>query len=324
MELIENLSNTKILIIGDVMLDRYWWGDVTRISPEAPVPVVRLQKDTYVPGGAANVAMNTAGLGAKTILVGLVGNDPECRQLCESLEENGISAEHLVRSSERPTNVKTRVVAHNQQVVRIDRETTSPVSNSEAHNVIEAISATMDNVDVVLVSDYAKGILSTPVLDHIFSMTSRSKKPVVVDTKGKDYGKYRGATILTPNRKEAAEACNLEPESSGLVEHAGCLLLNDVDLKAILITQSEHGMTLFERNQDPRHYEAVSKEVYDVTGAGDTVAATLGVTLAAGAGFREAARLANIAAGIVVQQVGTAAISSEKLGMALKMFPLID
>ena len=313
MNLIENFSNTKILVIGDVMLDCYWWGNVTRISPEAPVPVVRLRSETYVPGGAANVAMNTAGLGAKTFLVGIVGDDSEARQICDGIERAGISAKYLVVSKERPTNIKTRVVAHNQQVVRVDREVTSELSANESKNLVNVISRLMGEIDVVIVSDYAKGVLSNESLEHIFALAAEGKKRVVVDPKGKDFLKYKGATILTPNRMEAAEACKLEPESNDLVDRAGRLLLNDLDLEAILITQSEHGMTLFERGRAIHHYEAVSKEVYDVTGAGDTVAATLGVSLAAGASLHEAARFANIAAGVVVQQVGTAAITKHSL-----------
>jgi len=168
-------------------------------------------------------------------------------------------------------------------------------------------------VEAVLVSDYAKGALSQPVLEHVFKVTEQARKPVIVDPKGKDFNRYKGATLLTPNRREAAEACNFDSESSDLVSRAGHRLLEELGLRAMLITQSEHGMTLFERGRDPQHYEAAAKEVYDVTGAGDTVIATMAVAVAAGAGFCEAARLANIAAGVVVQQVGTAAISRQKL-----------
>jgi len=317
MKIVDNFPKTRVLVIGDVMLDRYWWGDVTRISPEAPVPVVRLQSDTYVPGGAANVAMNAAGLGSHTILCGLVGDDAESRSLNEGLMKAGISPKHLIVSEHRPTNVKTRVVAHSQQVVRVDRETTSSLTASESEKMIGKLSEVMNDIDVVLVSDYAKGTLSTNILASVFSLAESFKKPVVVDPKGKDYSKYRGATILTPNRREAAEACNLEVDTPELVAQAGRRLLVDLDLDAILITESEHGMTLFERGRDSSHFEAASKEVYDVTGAGDTVIATLGVALAAGAELFEAARLANLAAGLVVQQVGTAPIKKEDLAAVI-------
>jgi D-beta-D-heptose 7-phosphate kinase/D-beta-D-heptose 1-phosphate adenosyltransferase len=316
--MIKNFSNTKVLVIGDVMLDRYWWGDVTRISPEAPVPVVRLKKDTYVPGGAANVAMNTAGLGAATILLGVVGNDSDSAHLRDGLKSSGISTQHLTVSGERPTNVKTRVVAHNQQVVRVDREVTTPLSAAETENLIGAMSSLIRETNVVLLSDYAKGVLSSPILEAVFDLAAKAGKPVVVDPKGKDYSKYRGATILTPNRKEAAEACNLEPESDDLVNTVGRSLLHDLDLTALLITESEHGMTLFEKGHDLHHFDAVSKEVYDVTGAGDTVVATVAVALGAGTGFREAARIANVAAGVVVQHVGTAAITIDDLADAIR------
>jgi D-beta-D-heptose 7-phosphate kinase/D-beta-D-heptose 1-phosphate adenosyltransferase len=295
------------------MLDRYWWGDVTRISPEAPVPIVRLQRDTFVPGGAANVAMNAAGLGAETILFGLVGDDPESRILGERLTAAGISAQHLIVSQERPTNVKTRIIAHNQQVVRVDREVTSSLSSEECCKLIEKLKDAMGSVDVVLVSDYAKGILSTDVLESVFTLAKALRKTVVVDPKGKDYSKYVGATVLTPNRREAAEACNMEIDTPDLTNQAGGRLLSELDLDAILITESEHGMTLFERDTSSAHFDAASKEVYDVTGAGDTVIATLGVALAAGSELFEAARLANLAAGVVVQQVGTAPIKKNDL-----------
>jgi len=313
MSIIDNFGSTKVLVLGDVMLDRYWWGDVTRISPEAPVPVVRLQRDTFVPGGAANVAMNAAGLGAKTILFGLVGDDPESRILSEGLTAAGISAQHLIISQERPTNVKILVIAHSQQVVRVDREFTSSLSSVESQELIENISEAMFDVDIVLVSDYAKGTLSVDVLKAVFSQAKTLKKTVVVDPKGKDYIKYRGATVLTPNRREAAEACNMDVETPDLTSQAGQRLLNDLDLDAILITESEHGMTLFVRGGGSAHFDAASKEVYDVTGAGDTVIATLGVALASGTELFEAVGLANLAAGIVVQQVGTAPIKKDDL-----------
>ena len=318
MSIIDNFGSTKVLVVGDVMLDRFWWGDVTRISPEAPVPVVRLQRETFVPGGAANVAMNVSGLGAEIILFGLVGDDPESRILNERLAVAGISAEHLIVSPERPTNVKTRIIAHSQQVVRVDREVTSSLSSAESSKLISKLSEAMSSVDVVLVSDYAKGTISPDVLESIFNRAKALRKTVVVDPKGKDYSKYVGATVLTPNRREAAEACNMEADIPDLTNQAGKRLLNELDLDAILITESEHGMTLFEQGRGSSHFDAASKEVYDVTGAGDTVLATLGVAMASGAELFEAARLANLAAGVVVQQVGTAPIKKDDLAAVIR------
>ena len=317
MKLFDNFLKARLLVIGDVMLDRYWWGDVTRISPEAPVPVVRLRRDTYVPGGAANVAVNVAGLGAEVTLLGLVGSDPEGESLRKSLVKNGVSPENLIESSERPTNTKTRVIAHNQQVVRVDREITSGLSEIDNRRICDSLPGYIANSDVVLLSDYAKGTLSDPVLLEVLKGAREAGKLVIVDPKGKNFSKYRGASVLTPNRQEAADASGFDPESDGLVPRAGSQLLADLDLAAILITESEEGMTLFEKGREPLHYAAAAKEVYDVTGAGDTVIATMAVALAAGSGFPEAARLANIAAGIVVQQLGTASISREKLASSM-------
>ena len=317
MKLVEDFSRVKILVVGDVMLDRYWWGNVTRISPEAPVPVVRIQRDSYVPGGAANVAVNVAGLGARVTLLGLIGDDPDGACLRDGLKKAGVLSETLVAVKTRPTNTKTRIIAHNQQVARVDRESTSALSMKEADLLCNAISEQIDGADVVVLSDYAKSTLSDRVLGHIFSLAGNSQKPVVVDPKGKDFTKYVGSTVLTPNRREAAEACNLEPEADHLVSQAGRRLLDKLQLRAVLITESEEGMTLFEKGQPPSHFEAAAKEVYDVTGAGDTVIATMAVALAAGADFRDAAKLANLAAGIVVQQLGTASISYEKLVSSL-------
>lgn len=313
MNLIEKFGNSKILVIGDVMLDRYWWGDVTRISPEAPVPVVRLRKDSVDPGGAANVAVNVAGLSATAYLVGVVGHDAEGKSLANSLEAHNVSPDHLVRSSSRTTNVKTRVIAHSQQVVRIDQEITLALSPEDEAKICDTISETAKEADLILVSDYAKGVLTAKVLSTLFKLAREYEKPILVDPKGKDYSKYLGASVLTPNRREAAEACNFDEDGEDLVDRAGRKLIEDLDLSAVLVTQSEDGMTLFERNKAGVRLGSLAKAVYDVTGAGDTVIATMAVALASGSTYLEAARIANIAAGIVVEQIGTTAISRQLL-----------
>ncbi|MGQ0540577.1 MAG: D-glycero-beta-D-manno-heptose-7-phosphate kinase [Blastocatellia bacterium] len=316
MSIAERFSKVKVLVVGDIMLDQYWWGSVNRISPEAPVPIVKLGHSSYAPGGAANVAVNVAGLGAEPILVGAIGNDLEADRLKAVLFEHGVSSNFLVRIDQRLTTVKTRVVAHSQHVVRIDQEETGalPVSNEDA--VIETIEKMLPEVNAVIVSDYSKGLLSKRILKRLIQSTG-SGKTVLVDPKGIDYSKYRGASVITPNRREAAEACGLAFDDPDLIEKAGLRMMNELKLSMVLITQSEDGMTVFESGKKPFRLHAAAKETYDVTGAGDTVIAGLGVALAAEFGFREAAQIANTSAGIVVEQVGTTAIEIRKLERAL-------
>ena len=316
MDILENFQNVTVLVVGDVMLDRYWWGEVSRISPEAPVPVVRLKNSTLAAGGAANVAANIAGLGAKALLLGCVGNDPEADLFTEVFRESLLTTDHLIRLQDRPTIVKTRVIAHSQQVARIDQETVAELTDEAGESVIERFVSLIDSVDAVAVSDYAKGLLTSNVLARIIDEARQRNKPVLVDPKGKDYSKYRGATLLTPNRREAAEACNSDDNGNFNISLAGKRLMNENGLGSVLITEGENGMTLFRPERDPVHMSALARAVYDVTGAGDTVIATLAAAVGAGLGLEQAANLANVAAGIVVEQVGTTAIKAAELRAA--------
>ncbi len=317
----KSFSQVRVLVVGDVMLDRYWWGDVSRISPEAPVPVVRLRKSSFAPGGAANVAVNIAGLGAQVDLLGCIGSDADGTCLGESLGDLGVSAANLVTRSYSPTNVKTRVIAHNQQVVRVDQEVTSELTAEDETALLDAFNNLTDSADLVVCSDYAKGVLSPSILSQIITLSRSRNKTVVVDPKGRDYSRYRGASILTPNRREAADACGLDDEAADVVQIAGARLVHDLELSAALITQSEDGMTLFQANAAPISYPAHAVEIYDVTGAGDTVVATLATGLASGMSYVDAVEIANAAAGIVVGQVGTTAITIAKLEEALERVP---
>ena len=317
MDILENFQNVTVLVVGDVMLDRYWWGEVSRISPEAPVPVVRLKNSTLAAGGAANVATNVAGLGAQALLLGCVGNDPEADLFTEVFGESLLTTDHLIRLKDRPTIVKTRVIAHSQQVARIDQETVTELTAEAGEFVTDRFISLIDTVDIVAVSDYAKGLLTANVLTRIFDEARQRNKPVLVDPKGKDYSKYRGATLLTPNRREAAEACNLDDNGNFNIKLAGKRLMDENGLGAVLITEGEHGMTLFRSDRDPVHMSALARAVYDVTGAGDTVIATLAAAIGAGLDLEQAANLANIAAGIVVEQVGTTTIKAAELRTAL-------
>lgn len=316
-ELIEKFSKVKVLIVGDVMLDRYWWGSVSRISPEAPVPVVKLERMSAAAGGAANVAANVVGLGAEALLVGLIGNDSEGVLLAEILEAANISPKHLISTEERQTAVKTRIIAHSQQVVRVDNEKIAPISQREVERILGHIERTIEQADIVIISDYAKGLLVENLLSRLITKCDSVKKKVLVDPKGKDYTKYSRATFLTPNQKEATEACGFEDFEDNPVEKAGETLLEKISTDAVLITQGEKGMTLFLDDGTSRRFEALARNVYDVTGAGDTVIATLAVAIGAGLNFVDAARIANIAAGLVVEQIGTTAITLEMLETAL-------
>lgn len=317
MQKLQDFSKTKVLVIGDIMLDRYWWGDVRRISPEAPVPVVELNNCTYSPGGAANVAVNIAGLGAQPVLFGVTGDDAEANQLKTAIESAGVTTSHIMSVVGRPTTVKTRLVAHSQHVARIDHETKNEIDAVCEKSFLSELTNHIDVSDAIVLSDYAKGLLTDVLLAEILTRARATGKPVLVDPKGKNYTKYQGSTVMTPNRIEAAEACGLDSSLNNLVDVAGQQLLSDLDINAVLITQGEAGMTLFQRSHEPIHFQTAARKVYDVTGAGDTVIATLATALGGGADLEAATKLANIAAGIVVEQVGTSAISLSDLKTAI-------
>lgn len=291
------------------MVDRYYWGEISRISPEAPVPVVALKDTSLAPGGAANVAANVVGLGAKPLLFGITGNDIEATLLPEILKRSNIGRTSLIPVAGRETTVKTRVVANNQHVVRIDHETTAPIPRKVADSIFPKIARAIDNSDVIVISDYAKGFLTEYLLAKIIGAARRSKKNVLVDPKGKDFSIYRGATIVTPNERETAEACHIDVHRHDLIDRSALELMKDLRLEALLVTRGAKGMTLLRRNGSPVHLKAVARKVFDVTGAGDTVIASLAVALGSGLDLLESARFANRAAGLVVEQVGTTALT---------------
>lgn len=315
-EILENFSKVKVLVVGDLMLDRYWWGSVERISPEAPVPIVNLQSESLVVGGAGNVAANIKGLGAEAFLVGIIGNDADGQKLSETLKASKIDNKHLVTINNRPTTVKTRIIAHQQQVSRIDKETKLNLTIKEEEQVLDKIESLLNQIDIVIVSDYAKGLLSENILMRLITTARNNRIKVFVDPKGNNYTKYKNATLLTPNRKEAFEAIQ-SGSSEQDVKLVGEQLSRTLQLDSLLITEGEDGMTIFEEGNKTAHLEALARHVYDVTGAGDTVIATLAVAVAAGANLKTAAQIANIAAGFVVGEVGTTAITFAKLNQAI-------
>ncbi|MDI1241484.1 MAG: D-glycero-beta-D-manno-heptose-7-phosphate kinase [bacterium] len=317
---ISGFKRTRVLVLGDVMLDRYWWGSVTRISPEAPVPIVRLERETLRPGGAANVAANASALGSTVELIGVVGRDSDASALERISEGCGLTSQHLIASDTRGTIVKTRVVAHGQHVIRLDSEDARESSEEEAHGLVSKLKSRIEESDVLILSDYGKGVLTQAIVTEAVSLSKEAGIPVLADPKGKHFEKYMGATVLTPNRREAAEACKLEENQADLVQTAGNRLLQDLSLENVLITESENGMTLFRQNGEDVHFDTTAREVFDVTGAGDTVIATLAVALAAGMSMVDAALLANTAAGLSVQHIGTAAVSYQELREELDLF----
>lgn len=313
MNLFENFKKVNVLVIGDCMIDRYWRGNIKRISPEAPVPVVNLEQKEATAGGAANVAANIAGLGASPYLIGITGKDEESEIMPRILEKANVSGDFLVALPDRLTTVKTRIVAQQQHVVRLDQETVLPINEEQEKLVWRQIEKVFEKIDLAVISDYAKGFLTPNLLSRLISHCRENKKKVLVDPKGRNFLRYRGATLLTPNKREAAEACKLDEDCGDVVEISGQMLLSEIDVEALLITQGEDGMTLFEKNRATRKLKAVSREVFDVTGAGDTVIAVLAAALGAGADFLTAAEMANTAAGIVIEHFGTTIIKLEDL-----------
>ena len=307
MTTLPKFDGVKILVVGDVMLDRYWFGDVSRISPEAPVPVIKVERIEERPGGAANVARNIAALGAHASLLSVVGNDEAGACLEKMLNENRNLTVLLHRDNTISTIIKLRAIARHQQLLRIDFET--PPSHEVLHTALEDFRAQLPLSDVVVLSDYGKGGLKH--IAQMIRMARAANKPVLVDPKGDDYERYRGATLLTPNRgefREVAGSWNTEAELSIKAEK----LRTELQLDALLITRSEEGMSLFRANE-VLHEATHSREVFDVSGAGDTVIATLAVMLASGAELPEAMRIANRAAGIVVGKLGTAVVSRDEI-----------
>ena len=308
--MLEKIAQVRLLVVGDVMLDRYWFGEVSRISPEAPVPVVKVERIEERLGGAANVARNAAAVGAKTALLSVVGDDDAGRSLSRMLAEGEIDAGlHVDRSID--TTVKLRVIGRQQQLLRIDFET------APSHEILQAklveFESRVAESDVVILSDYGKGGLT-----HIAEMIRLARaagKPVLVDPKGDDYAKYAGATVITPNRSELRDVVGRWSSEAELFSKAQKLRA-ELGLEALLVTRSEEGMTLFSEGET-HHQAAQAREVFDVSGAGDTVIATLAVMLAAGADWDEAIRTANIAASIVVGKLGTAVVTREELAAAL-------
>lgn len=308
-DIINNFSTKRVLVLGDIILDQYIWGIVDRISPEAPVPIVVVMEETYRLGGAANSAANICSLGGKVFVVGVVGRDENGIRLLNMLSDIGSDTGGIIQDDNRPTILKTRVIAHHQHVVRIDREIKDEIGAEVKEKVAAVAKREIMSVDAVLISDYDKGVVSRELLTEVITYG----KPVVIDPKMRNFWNYTGATAVTPNLKEASTALNMPIVNEEDLMRAGHQIYSKLGLQALLITRGEHGMTLFQAGEKAIHIPSVAKEVFDVTGAGDTAAAVFTLAIASGASFLDAARIANYTAGIVVGEVGTACVTPEKL-----------
>lgn len=316
---LDRFPNARILVLGDIILDTYVWGRVARISPEAPVPVVEVESDSQRLGGAANVIHNLATLGASPILCGVVGSDQAGKQVRQRIADLHLMDAGVLVEPERPTSKKTRIIAHQQQIVRVDRETRAPLRPESVRKILAFVEQNLQTLDGIIVSDYGKGVVSTPVMQGLRALTDRGPRRVLitVDPKTGNFEYYKGVDSLTPNHHEAGVYCGFEILDEEDLLRAGRKMLSDLAARSVLITRGKDGMTLFERTGEILHIPTLARKVFDVTGAGDTVIGTLSLGLAVGMDLKTAAVLSNTAAGIVVGEVGTSAVRLEDLKRVL-------
>ena len=308
---IHSVSEPHILVVGDMMLDHYLWGKCERISPEAPVQVVDIQRESTVLGGAGNVISNLISLGSHVSVVSVVGNDLNGKELLQILQNQGASTQGIVIQEGRKTSKKSRVIASHQQVVRYDSESKESIVASSEKELLERFNHALQCADLVILSDYGKGVLTSRVTCNIIDIVKKQHKPILVDPKGDDYTKYKGATLITPNKKEASIATKIVIKDDESLQQAGSLLKESLDLEYAIITLSEDGIAIF--GEEFLKMPTVAREVYDVTGAGDTVLAALGYALACGASIQEAASFANSAAAVVVGKLGSATVTLDEI-----------
>ena len=319
---ISKFDRCNLLVVGDLMLDEYLWGEVDRISPEAPVQVVAIQKEDFTLGGAGNVVNNIVALGGKVSAVGVIGTGRNGQLLLKIFKKLGVDTAGIVKEPGRITTQKTRIIAANhanQQVLRIDREKKQDISTSSLEKITRFIEDKIPDVDVVLISDYGKGLITKDLLSRVIASAKNHNKMTIVDPKGLDFSKYSGVSLLTPNKKEAALASGVEINNESNLEKAANKILKNIILDNLLITCGKDGMVLFEKNKKPFRVRAEARQVFDVSGAGDTVLAVLGLAVASGASIHNSVTVANTAAGIVVGKAGTATVSKQELTWALKI-----
>lgn len=311
--IIANFKRAKILVIGDLILDEFIWGKVSRISPEAPVPIVWVNSESFMPGGAANVANNIHALSAQAYICGAIGSDERGRILTDELRRKNIDVEGIVIDNERPTTLKTRVIAHHQQVVRIDREKIDEIDDNIVSQILTFVKEKISLVDAVLIEDYGKGLIVPRLIQEVISLAQKHQKIIAIDPKENHFSFYQNVTLITPNHQEVAKATGKEMKSEEDLEAAGQTLLASQNCQAVLITLGEDGMRLFEKRGKSVHIPTVAQEVFDVSGAGDTVVSAACLALASGASMLEAAHISNYAAGIVVGKVGVTVATEEEL-----------
>ena len=312
-DIIQRFAQCRLLVVGDLMIDEYVWGAVDRISPEAPVQVVSVLREDLTLGGAGNVVNNLRALGGRVAVAGVVGTAADGNRMIELFERLAVDCRGVVQEAERPTTRKTRIIASSQHVLRVDRETKRDISSASFERLIGFVEAMMPDIDVVLVSDYNKGLVTRELMARITAAAHREGKPVIVDPKGVDYTKYRGANLLTPNRKEASLASGVEITGDASLAAAAQRIMAAARLDHLLITLGQEGMALFTAGKPVYRIATRARQVYDVSGAGDTVLSVLGLALGLGTAFEESIKMANAAAGVVVGKVGTAPIRTEEL-----------
>lgn len=310
-EILNTLRDRNVVVLGDVMLDEFVWGDVTRISPEAPVPVVDVRRESIHLGGAANVLANLIALGARGTVVGVIGDDQAGKRLRDGLRELG-AGDNLIVDEARPSTIKTRIIAHSQLVVRADRESRTPVRSEIEDHILARLKEALHEADAFVVSDYDKGVVTPRILAEILPL-AYERVPVLIDPKLRNFNAYRPATLVTPNHHEALRMSDSEDHSDDGSHHAALVIREKLGCDAVLITRGDRGMMLLGADGRPVYVETAAREVYDVTGAGDTVIAALAAALASGTSMIEAATLANHAAGIVVGKVGTATATADEV-----------
>ena len=311
--IISRFHTSKVLIVGDIMVDQFIWGKVSRISPEAPVPVVNVTSESLLLGGCTNVLNNVFSMGGEVAVSGIVGSDDMGSWLIDKLKKMNIDTAGIIVEHQRPTIVKTRVVAHSQQVVRFDREDKSPVARDSLQRIIAYIKSMKNNLGAVIISDYNKGVFSEELIRGIREITSERGIILCIDPKQRDFSLYRGCDLITPNHQEMERALGMELKNNDDITRGGKALIREFDFGALLVTRGEEGMSLFENDGRVTHIPTVARDVFDVTGAGDTVIGVFALCVAGGATFREASVLANHAAGIAVGKVGTAPVCQDEL-----------
>ena len=316
-DIFSKFSKTGILVIGDLMVDRYIWGKVRRISPEAPVPVVEVTEENLLLGGAANVAHNITSMGGKVFITGTIGMDDIGKILINKLSESGFNTDGIIIDGNRPTTVKTRVIAHSQQVVRFDKEVKSDIGRSTMSLMLDYVRSCLPEIRGIIISDYCKGIITKGLIKKLIELT-KSKIFIAADPKIGHFDYYRGVDLITPNINEASFGSGIDIKDDNTLAKAGKVLLEKLQCKSVIITRGDEGMSLFEKGGKVTHIPTCAQEVYDVSGAGDTVIAALTLCHAAGATVADAANVANHAAGVVVGKIGTAVVSQQEILQSMK------